>query len=98
MNEERAATAADPRGLSTDDGSTQFARWLAQTQRSVRDHVDEFVRARCAASEPALRAAASVGLLHAFALVRDDVMDGSRVGRERQSTHLRLAAWHTEQR
>ncbi|MEU4595893.1 polyprenyl synthetase family protein [Nocardia sp. NPDC023988] len=47
--------------------------------------------------EPALRAAASVELLHAFALVQDDVMDESRVRRGRQSTHLRLAAWHAEQ-
>ncbi|KAF0847085.1 polyprenyl synthetase family protein [Nocardia caishijiensis] len=138
MNAERAAIAAGPCGLSTgDDGSTRFAQWLAQTQRSIRDHVDGFVRARCVAeldpagcwlpgqlmvdfaaggkcvrsvfgylgwlcggvgeSEPALRAAASLELLHAFALVQDDVMDESRVRRGRQSAHLRLAAWHTEQ-
>lgn len=107
-------------------------------QGSVRDHVDEFVRARCAAeldpagfslpgqlmidfvsggkcvrsvfaylgwlcggvgeSESALRAAASAELLHAFALVQDDVMDQSTVRRGRQSVHLRLAAWHADQR
>ncbi len=111
--------------------------WLARTQWSVRDHVDEFVRARCTAeldpagfslpgqlmidfasggkcvrsvfvylgwlsggggeSEPALRAAASAELLHAFALVQDDVMDESLVRRGGPSAHQRLATWHKNQ-
>ncbi|APE38528.1 hypothetical protein BOX37_19890 [Nocardia mangyaensis] len=118
-------------------GSARFADWLARTQDSVRDHVDEFVRVRCTAeldpagfsvpaqlmidfasggkcvrsvfaylgwlcggvgeSESALRAAASAELLHAFALVQDDVMDQSAVRRGRQAVHLRLAAWHADQ-
>ncbi|MBC7303457.1 MAG: polyprenyl synthetase family protein [Nocardia sp.] len=48
-------------------------------------------------SEAALRAAASVELLHAFALVQDDVMDESQVRRGRQAAHVRLAAWHCDQ-
>ncbi|MFE9788981.1 polyprenyl synthetase family protein [Nocardia salmonicida] len=48
-------------------------------------------------SEPALRAAASAELLHAFALVQDDVMDESQARRGRKSAHLRLAAWHSDQ-
>ncbi|MFD3747471.1 polyprenyl synthetase family protein [Nocardia sp. NPDC058633] len=48
-------------------------------------------------SEPALRAAASAELLHAFALVQDDVMDESPVRRGAQSAHRRLAGWHSSQ-
>lgn len=49
------------------------------------------------AGEPgdsALRAAGSAELLHAFALVQDDVMDGSVVRRGRLAAHVRLADWH----
>ncbi|MFC4372805.1 polyprenyl synthetase family protein [Nocardia halotolerans] len=138
MDAEQTAIALGPHEPGTgDDGSAQFAQWLAHTQASVRGHVDEFVRARCTAeldpagfslpaqlmidfvsggkcirsvfgylgwlcggvgeSEPALRAAASAELLHAFALVQDDVMDESQVRRGRQAAHRRLAAWHTDQ-
>ena len=51
------------------------------------------------AGEPgdgALRAAGSAELLHAFALVQDDVMDGSLVRRGRPAAHVRLADWHRE--
>ncbi|MFD6456026.1 polyprenyl synthetase family protein [Nocardia sp. NPDC060220] len=48
-------------------------------------------------SEAALRAAAGAELLHAFALVQDDVMDESTVRRGQRSAHLRLAAWHCDQ-
>lgn len=138
VNAEQAAIALQSYGpTASGDGSVQFAGWLVRTQSSVRAHVDEFVRARCASeldpegfslpgqlmidfasggkcvrsmfvylgwlcggvgeSEPALRAAASAELLHAFALVQDDVMDESPVRRGRQSAHMRLAAWHTDQ-
>ncbi|MFI7529987.1 polyprenyl synthetase family protein [Nocardia salmonicida] len=138
VDAERVAIAIQHcRASPNEDGSAQFAGWLDRTQRSVRDHVDEFVRARCAAeldpegfslpgrlmidfasggkcvrsvfvylgwlcgglgeSEPALRAAASAELLHAFALVQDDVMDESQVRRGRTAAHLRLAAWHSDQ-
>ncbi|GAA2341836.1 polyprenyl synthetase family protein [Saccharopolyspora halophila] len=49
------------------------------------------------AGEPgdtALRAAGSTELLHAFALVQDDVMDGSAIRRGRPAAHVRLADWH----
>jgi geranylgeranyl diphosphate synthase type I len=44
--------------------------------------------------EAALRAAASLELLHAFALLQDDVMDGSALRRGRPSGHVTFARWH----
>ncbi|MEO3757187.1 polyprenyl synthetase family protein [Mycobacterium sp. B14F4] len=44
----------------------------------------------------ALRAAASFELLHAFALLQDDVMDGSELRRGRPAAHVRFAQWHRE--
>lgn len=54
---------------------------------------------RCGAAESdaALRAAASLELLHAFALLQDDVMDESDSRRGRPSAHVRLARRHAEQ-
>jgi geranylgeranyl pyrophosphate synthase len=49
-----------------------------------------------APSEAALRAAASFELLHVFALLQDDVMDGSAERRGRPSAHLQFAQWHRE--
>jgi geranylgeranyl diphosphate synthase type I len=50
----------------------------------------------CGADEDdaALRAAASLELLHAFALLQDDVMDGSALRRGRPSGHVAFAQWH----
>ncbi|OBG64414.1 MULTISPECIES: polyprenyl synthetase family protein [unclassified Mycobacterium] len=42
----------------------------------------------------ALRAAASFELLHVFALLQDDVMDGSAERRGRPSAHLQFSQWH----
>lgn len=50
-----------------------------------------------AESSAALRAAASTELLHAFALLQDDVMDQSALRRGRPAVHLRLADWHRAQ-
>jgi geranylgeranyl diphosphate synthase type I len=41
-----------------------------------------------------LRAAASTELVHAFALLQDDVMDQSALRRGRPALHVRLADWH----
>ncbi|MBI2695800.1 polyprenyl synthetase family protein [Mycobacterium nebraskense] len=49
-----------------------------------------------APGEAALRAAASFELLHVFALLQDDVMDGSTERRGRPSAHLQFAQWHRE--
>jgi geranylgeranyl diphosphate synthase type I len=48
-------------------------------------------------SDAALRAAASSELLHAFALIQDDVMDRSPVRRGRPAVHARLADWYSLQ-
>jgi geranylgeranyl diphosphate synthase type I len=45
-------------------------------------------------SDAALRAAASTELLHAFALIQDDVMDRSPLRRGRATAHARLADWY----
>jgi geranylgeranyl diphosphate synthase type I len=42
----------------------------------------------------ALRAAASLELLHAFALLQDDVMDRSTLRRGRPAGHVAFARWH----
>lgn len=53
----------------------------------------------CGATEstPALRASASLELLHAFALLQDDVMDAADNRRGRPCAHRSLTAWHAEQ-
>jgi len=48
------------------------------------------------ADPAALRAAASFELVHAFALLQDDVMDGSEERRGRPSAHLQFGRWHRE--
>ena len=48
-------------------------------------------------SPEALRAVAGLELLHAFALLQDDVMDGSVQRRGRPTVHVQLAAWHRAQ-
>lgn len=52
----------------------------------------------CGADEDdaALRASASLELLHAFALMQDDVMDGSPLRRARPSAHVMFARWHRD--
>ncbi|OBK37348.1 polyprenyl synthetase [Mycobacterium sp. 1165196.3] len=49
-----------------------------------------------APDDSALRAAASFELLHAFALLQDDVMDGSAQRRGRPSAHRQFGQWHRE--
>lgn len=46
----------------------------------------------------ALRAAAALELLHAFALLQDDVMDGSTLRRGRPAGHVVFARWHRQRR
>jgi geranylgeranyl diphosphate synthase, type I len=46
--------------------------------------------------EAALRASASLELLHAFALLHDDVMDEAELRRGAPSAHLRFAGWHRD--
>ncbi|WP_407662996.1 polyprenyl synthetase family protein [Mycolicibacterium helvum] len=46
--------------------------------------------------DAALSATASLELLHAFALLQDDVMDDSPSRRGRPSAHIQLAGWHAQ--
>ena len=46
----------------------------------------------------ALRASAGLEMLHAFALLQDDVMDDSPLRRGRPSAHVQFGRWHREQR
>jgi geranylgeranyl diphosphate synthase, type I len=48
-------------------------------------------------SDAAIRAAASTELVHAFALLQDDVMDRSALRRGPAAAHVRLAGWHRAQ-
>jgi geranylgeranyl diphosphate synthase type I len=52
----------------------------------------------CGAQEDAtaLRASASLELLHAFALMQDDVMDESGLRRGRPSAHVLFGQWHRD--
>lgn len=55
-------------------------------------------RAAAPDSPAALNAVAGLELLHAFALLQDDVMDGSLLRRGRPTVHVQLARWHQGQR
>jgi geranylgeranyl diphosphate synthase, type I len=46
----------------------------------------------------ALRGCASFELLHAFALLQDDVMDGAALRRGRPAAHVQFARWHSGRR
>lgn len=48
------------------------------------------------ASDAALSATASLELLHAFALLQDDVMDDSASRRGRPAAHVQFASWHRQ--
>lgn len=48
------------------------------------------------ANEAALRASAGLELLHAFALLQDDVMDDSALRRGRPAAHVRFGRWHRD--
>jgi geranylgeranyl diphosphate synthase, type I len=50
--------------------------------------------AGAADSEEALFASASLELLHAFALMQDDVMDASSSRRGRPAAHVEFSQWH----
>ena len=51
---------------------------------------------RATSHDAALSAAASFELLHAFALLQDDVMDGSALRRGRPAAHIQFGQWHRD--
>jgi geranylgeranyl diphosphate synthase type I len=59
-----------------------------------------YVGWRCGSGprDEAMRAAASLEFLHAFALMQDDVMDGSPLRRGRPSVHRSFEHWHRRRR
>jgi geranylgeranyl diphosphate synthase type I len=74
------------RSIVLDGGKRMRPRFAYWGWRSVRDHDDPDV----------VRAAASLELLHACALVHDDVMDGSDTRRGHPSAHVAFAARHRD--
>lgn len=54
-------------------------------------------RAAAPDSPAALAAVSGLELLHAFALLQDDVMDRSQLRRGRPTVHVQLASWHRGQ-
>ena len=57
---------------------------------------DPDANANAGANRAALRACAGLDLLHAFALLQDDVMDDSPLRRGRPAAHVRFAQWHRD--
>lgn len=54
--------------------------------------------AGCPDSDEALFASAGLELLHAFALLQDDVMDAASSRRGRPSAHVQFSQWHRSQK
>ncbi len=65
-----------------------YLGWLCGTDDDSEDSDD------AAEDVAALRASASLELLHAFALIQDDVMDASPLRRGRPSAHAVFTRWH----
>jgi geranylgeranyl diphosphate synthase, type I len=102
---ERAAAALDGfvrdrcaehvRGIPGADFVTELLASSASGGKYVRSTFT-YLGWLCGAgeSDAARRAAASTELLHAFALIQDDVMDRSAMRRGRPAAHVRLAEWY----
>ncbi|WP_326952841.1 polyprenyl synthetase family protein [Amycolatopsis sp. NBC_01286] len=103
----RHRCAADVHRFVTERAGEHFTGWAAETPAATA--LPEFVAGgkflrplfayagwRCGESEndAALRAVASLELLHCFALAQDDVMDGSARRRGRPALHVSFARWH----
>ena len=63
-----------------------YLGWLCGARETDADFESE--------SESALRASAGLELLHAFALLQDDVMDDSALRRGRPAAHVQFGQWH----
>ena len=57
---------------------------------------DDAALCQTGADDAALRASAALELLHAFALLQDDVMDDSGLRRGRPAAHLQFGQWHRD--
>jgi len=86
---ELAAVTDAIRTFVLDGGKRMRPRFAYWGWRSVRDRTDD--------DEALVTAAASLELLHACALVHDDVMDDSDVRRGRPATHAAFAALHRDE-
>src|SRR6185312_10545926 len=69
-----------------------FESWRAGVRRAVLAQVEEFVAVRCADE----LGGAGFELLHAFALLQDDVMDGAALRRGRPAAHIQFGNWHSD--
>ncbi len=81
-----AAQMVDEARSSVSGGKRLRAAFCYWGYRAVRDRVDD--------PEALLRATSALELLHASALVHDDVMDASDTRRGRPATHKSFEAWH----
>jgi geranylgeranyl diphosphate synthase type I len=92
--ETRCARDLGPAGV---DVAPEVLRLLVDGGKCLRSTF-LYLGWRCgAADDPgAVRAAASFELLHAFALLQDDVMDGSTLRRGRPAAHVTFAQWHRD--
>ncbi len=95
--------AAELRGTGVDIASEVLMRFVAggKCLRSTFAYlgwlcgaVEDEKGLRPTFDDAALRAAASFELLHAFALLQDDVMDGSALRRGRPAAHIQFGQWH----
>ena len=90
----RCADDLEPAGV---DVATEVLRDFVDSGKCVRSTF-AYLGWLCNADDDpgALRVAASFELLHAFALLQDDVMDGATLRRGRPAAHVRFTQWHRQ--
>ena len=74
-----------------------YLGWLSGASEGAAGGTGDRTGERTSEGDAAVRAAASTELVHAFALLQDDVMDRSALRRGRLAVHVRLADWHRAQ-
>jgi geranylgeranyl diphosphate synthase, type I len=92
-----AARSGDTLGASGVDVAGEILREFVSGGKCLRSTF-MYLGWMCGApaDEAALSATASLELLHAFALLQDDVMDDSPFRRGRPAAHVQFANWHRQ--